>query len=100
MLKLSISQPALNWLITEMDLTANDTIRFYVRYGGIGNTSGFSLGLTLNDKPSEPALSVTKKDILFFIEKKDAWYLDNGHLRVKYSRKRNEIEYVISNSID
>ncbi|WP_182201407.1 HesB/YadR/YfhF family protein [Paraliobacillus salinarum] len=95
-MELSITQPAVKWFIKELDLKANDYVRFFVRYGGHGGVhKGFSLGIAKNDQPNDPALLVTTNDITFFVESSDAWYFDGMDFHIKYSRKYNDIDFVI-----
>ncbi|MCZ0704374.1 uncharacterized protein YneR [Natronobacillus azotifigens] len=94
-MEISITQPAFKWLTEEMDVTNGDSIRFFVRYGGQGAQSGFSLGLSRNDVPFEPYSKTEMNGITFFVEKKDAWYFDERDLQVKYSRKKDEIEFIV-----
>lgn len=93
-MEISITQPAINQLINEMDLKNGDQIRFFVRYGGKGNIAGFSLGIN-TDKPFEPVAKTEVSGITFFVENKDAWYFEGHDLQIKYSRKREEIEFVV-----
>lgn len=95
-MEISITQPAMNWLINELDLNEGDFIRFFVRYGGHGGVqAGFSLGMTTNDRPFEPLATLEQSGITFFVEKKDDWYFENRNLQIKYSRKKDEIEFIV-----
>lgn len=93
-MNISLTQPALYWFKREMNLEKGQTVRFYVRYGGYAAKNGFSIGLTINDTPNEPAATLKVSDLTFFIEQKDAWFFDGKDLKVKYSRTKKEIEYV------
>ncbi|WP_067839507.1 HesB/YadR/YfhF family protein [Amphibacillus sediminis] len=96
-MEITLSQPAVNWLINELDLTNGDYLRFFVRYGGHGGEqAGFSLGMTQNDLPVEPLTKTIIEGITFFIEKKDGWYFNQKNLHIKYSRKKDEIEFIIA----
>ncbi|WP_100372960.1 HesB/YadR/YfhF family protein [Bacillus sp. FJAT-45037] len=92
---IQITKPALNWFKEEFNLTENDEwIRFFARYGGCGNIqSGFSLGIS-QDQPVKVGSKLEIDGITFFIEEKDLWYFKNLDLKVKYSRKLDEIEFV------
>ncbi|SEO16113.1 Uncharacterized protein YneR [Amphibacillus marinus] len=95
-MEINISQPAYKWLVDELELTDGDAIRFFVRYGGhSGAQAGFSLGISKNDTPFEPAVEVEVAGVNFFIEAKDEWYFDGKDLKVKYSRNRSEIEFAL-----
>ncbi|PXW92176.1 uncharacterized protein YneR [Streptohalobacillus salinus] len=95
-MNITVTQPALSWLIKELDLVEGRYIRFYVRYSGRHTSSGFSLGMTMNDEPFDAITEITFKGITFFIEKKDAWYFDGHDLKVKYTRKADEIVFVLT----
>ncbi|MBM7540967.1 HesB/YadR/YfhF family protein [Amphibacillus cookii] len=93
---ITISQPAIKWFINEMNLSEGDYIRFFVRYGGHGGAQvGFSLGVSNQDEPFEPVTKTTIDGITFFVEKKDEWYFDGSDLHIKYSRKKEEIEFLL-----
>ncbi|CQR46009.1 Iron-sulphur cluster biosynthesis [Paraliobacillus sp. PM-2] len=95
-MELSITQPAVKWFINEMDLKEGDFVRFFVRYGGHGGIhKGFSLGISTNDTPNDPALRTTGNGITFFVEKSDAWYFDGMNFHIKYTRKFDDIDFVI-----
>lgn len=94
-MNISLTQPALYWFKRELDLTEGQTIRFYVRQGGYQAENGFSIGLTLNDEPNDIAAETNMDGLTFFIEQKDVWFFDGRDLQVKYSRKKQEIEYIL-----
>ncbi|MFC4402651.1 HesB/YadR/YfhF family protein [Gracilibacillus xinjiangensis] len=94
-MEMSITKPAAKWFINELDLEENDAIRFFARYGGFcGVHKGFSLALEKSE-PNNPGLNVKEEGILFYVEQSDVWYFDNKNFHIKYSRKFDEIEYVI-----
>ncbi|MBM7572615.1 HesB/YadR/YfhF family protein [Aquibacillus albus] len=94
-MKISITQPAAKWYIDEMDLKEGDFVRFFVRYGGHGGVhKGFSLALS-NDQPNDPAMQTEALGITFYVENSDIWYFDGMDFHMKYSRKFDEVEYVI-----
>ncbi|MDL4841028.1 HesB/YadR/YfhF family protein [Aquibacillus rhizosphaerae] len=94
-MNMSITQPAVKWYIDEMNLKEGDYVRFFVRYGGYGGIhKGFSLALA-NDKPNDPAIQTEEQGITFYVENSDLWYFDGMDFHIKYSRKLDEIEYVI-----
>ncbi|KGA97250.1 HesB/YadR/YfhF family protein [Alkalihalobacillus alcalophilus ATCC 27647 = CGMCC 1.3604] len=89
-----VSKPAIQWFKKEFNLEGNgEYVRFFARYGGCGAVqSGFSLGVSL-DKPSTIGAKEEVDGLIFYVEDADLWYFDNHDLRVKYSRKFEEIEY-------
>lgn len=95
-MKLSITQPAVNWFIHELDLSEGDCVRFFARYGGHGGVhKGFSLGISNHDTPNDPAMKVMEQGITFFVEKSDAWYFDGMDFHIKYRRKFDDIDFII-----
>src|SRR5690554_1511508 len=94
-MNISLTQPALYWFKREMALTEGQMVRFYVRQGGFQADNGFSIGLTVNDTPNDVAAILHTDGLTFFIEQKDAWFFDGHNLKVKYSRNKQEIEYVL-----
>ncbi|WP_186578635.1 HesB/YadR/YfhF family protein [Aquibacillus kalidii] len=94
-MNMSITQPATNWFIEEMDLQEGDYVRFFARYGGNGGVhSGFSLAIS-NDEPNDPGVQIESQGITFYVENSDMWYFDKMDFHIKFSRKYNEVEYVI-----
>ncbi len=92
-LKIFISPEAVEWFKHEMEAKAQDTIRFYARYGGSSPISdGFSLGMT-KDIPFEPSVTVIIEEILFFIEERDEWYFDGHDLYVDVDQQLEELAY-------
>lgn len=94
-LNIQITKPALQWFKDEFNLKGEgEYIRFFARYGGCGSIqSGFSLGIS-QESPSIVGTQVEEDGTIFFIEEKDLWYFKNQNLKVKYSRKNEEIEFV------
>ncbi|WP_077623637.1 HesB/YadR/YfhF family protein [Sediminibacillus massiliensis] len=93
-MKFSITKPAAQWYINEMDLTNGDYVRFFARYGGHGDIHrGFSLAVSL-DEPNDPAFQAEVLGVTFFVEQSDAWYFNDYDFHIKYKRKYDEIEYV------
>ncbi|QDP41862.1 HesB/YadR/YfhF family protein [Radiobacillus deserti] len=92
-MSMSITQPAAQWFIREMDLEKGDFVRFYVRYGGHGGVySGFSLAIS-NDPPNDPAMEIEELGVTFYVETSDAWYFREHDFHIKFKRKYDEIEY-------
>lgn len=89
-MKLSITTEAANWYRNELELDANDYVRFFVRYGGIGGQlPSFSLGLTV-EEPNEYHVLTTKENIHFYIEEADVWYFDSKDIHISYDEKLDE----------
>ncbi|MDC3416948.1 HesB/YadR/YfhF family protein [Aquibacillus salsiterrae] len=96
-MKMTITQPAAKWFVDELSLNEGDYVRFLVRYGGHGGIhKGFSLAIS-NDKPNDPAIHTEALGITFYVENSDIWYFDDKDFHIKYSRKYDEIEYIVGN---
>ncbi|AMA71548.1 MULTISPECIES: HesB/YadR/YfhF family protein [Aneurinibacillus] len=92
-MKLIIDPAAMEWFRKEMDVKKGDAVRFFVRLGGCSTVqSGFSLGIA-KEQPKEIGVSTVEGGITFYIEKEDAWYLNNSDLVVTYNKERDEIEF-------
>ncbi|MFC2946905.1 HesB/YadR/YfhF family protein [Virgibacillus sediminis] len=93
-MELKVSKEAAEWYKRELDVE-DDTasLRFYVRYGGMGgNIPGFSLGVK-ESNPEDPHTSQEVERINFFIENADVWYFDGKDLEITYSRKSDEPQF-------
>ncbi|WP_017727504.1 HesB/YadR/YfhF family protein [Halalkalibacterium ligniniphilum] len=89
-----ITKPAVQWFKDEFEIEGEQYIRFFARYGGCGSIqSGFSLGISL-DIPKEIGAKEEIDNITFYVEKEDLWYFKGYDIKVKYSRKHGEIEFV------
>lgn len=93
MMKIVLSEEALNWFKEEMDVESGDCVNFYARYGGSSPLhDGFSLGVKM-DKPEEIAVQTEHDGILFYIESRDAWFFDGHDLHVQVDLQLNEPTY-------
>lgn len=92
-MQIIISEEAVHWYKTELDIVGPTYIRFYVRYGGIGgNVPGFSLGITI-ESPSDMHTSIKVDNITFFIEKSDRWYFEDKDLFISFDEQLNEPQF-------
>ncbi|WP_059105682.1 iron-sulfur cluster biosynthesis family protein [Shouchella shacheensis] len=74
-MNLEITPKAASFYKQEMDLQKGDTLRLYVRVGGVGS-GGFSVGIMRDDDPSASAYVLERESITFFVTEDDFWYLD------------------------
>lgn len=94
-MKINVTEEAANWYKEELNLTEKSSLRFFVRYGGVGGRiAGFSLGVK-EESPINAHASTTINDIQFFVEDSDAWYFEDSNLSVSFDTKNSEpkIEY-------
>ncbi|MCM3713469.1 iron-sulfur cluster biosynthesis family protein [Halalkalibacter oceani] len=73
-MKLTITDSAAALYIREIPLHPGDTLRLYVRVGGVGS-GGFSVGV-MKERPQPTSYLVEKEDVTFFVNEDDFWYLD------------------------
>ncbi|GAE30911.1 HesB/YadR/YfhF family protein [Alkalihalobacillus hemicellulosilyticus] len=95
-MNIEVTKPAIQWFKDEFDINSEEHsfIRIFARYGGCGSLqSGFSLGIS-KESPEKVGEKTEVEGITFYIEEEDLWYFDGHHLKVKYSRKNEEIEFV------
>lgn len=94
MMKIQLTEEAVNWFKDEFDMEAQDEVRIFVRYGGEGGfQQGFSLGIT-KELADHPAIQEVIDDVTFYIEEKDLWYFDNQDVTISYNKVKDEIEYI------
>jgi uncharacterized protein YneR len=92
-MKIVITDDALQWFKVEMEATANDTIRFYARYGGSSPFhEGYSLGMN-RETPHEVGIETVRDDIHFYIEQADIWFFNEHDLIVSADETLDELQY-------
>ncbi|HLR72511.1 MAG TPA: hypothetical protein VK085_13905 [Pseudogracilibacillus sp.] len=90
---IKVSDEAAEWFKNEYEIEDEISLRFFVRYGGVGgNVPGFSLGVNF-DPPTTIHTSVTVNDVLFYIEESDAWYFDGKDLIVSLNHDLDEPQF-------
>lgn len=95
-MKITVTEKAMQWFLTEMEASSGESIQFYARYGGSSKLhEGFTLGLT-KAQPDEVGAELKQQGIHFFIEERDLWYFDGHDLVVDLNEQRNEIEFEYS----
>lgn len=93
MMQIKMSDKVFQWYKEELELTKGDSIRFYIRYGGLNSfVKGFSLGLD-KDTPEQSNTLLEKDGITFFIEDNDTWYFDNKDLEIELDAQFGEPEF-------
>ncbi|GAF66629.1 hypothetical protein BTS2_3531 [Bacillus sp. TS-2] len=91
-----LSNSAANLYIKEMTLNKGESLRFFVRIGGVGS-GGFSVGV-MKEEPSDGALKIEHDKRIFFVEEDDFWYFnemsidydeDLGFLKMEHLKFEN-----------
>lgn len=90
---IKISNDAVEWFRKEYEIDEKASLRFFVRYGGMGgNVPGFSLGVT-REEPDVIHTSTTAGNILFFVEESDVWYFEGKNLIITLDEKMGEPQF-------
>src|SRR5690625_645331 len=90
---IKISNEAAEWFKEEYEINEKVSLRFFVRYGGMGgNVPGFSLGVNI-EEPDVIHTSTTLENILFFVEESDAWYFEEKDLIITLDEKMGEPQF-------
>ena len=95
-MKMTVTQPALEWFQSEWGFKSGDFIRVFVRYGGNSTIhEGFSLGIGKGE-PKEAGISTTLQGITFYMEQDDLWYLNEKDITIDYLEKTDEVLFAFS----
>lgn len=89
-MKLKVSEEAAQWYIDELGLNPNQSIKFYGKV--YGPHDGFSVGLDVAE-PSNTLITITVKNINFYIDANDAWFFDNYDLDIDFDEDLKEPRY-------
>lgn len=85
----TISDAVVELYKREMELTSGETVRLYVRVGGVGS-GGFSVGI-MKDTPTNKVYQITKQGIGFFVTEDDFWYVDG--MTIDYNVDLDRVEF-------
>lgn len=92
-MKIILTDAALNWFHTEMEVQQGDYVRFYARYGGSSPFhEGFSLGMN-RELPHEIGVETIVDGVHFYIERNDEWFFNEHDLHVGVNEKLDELAY-------
>lgn len=92
-MEIIISEEAAKWYKEELDLEDQASIRFFVRYGGVGGRiPGFSLGISVGP-PRQIHTATTVNNLQFYIEEEDAWYFENQNLLITLDEQFEEPQF-------
>ncbi|AOM83390.1 HesB/YadR/YfhF family protein [Salisediminibacterium beveridgei] len=93
-MNMTITKEAASWFKEELDIHEGDEVQLFVRYGGDANFQrGFSLGVAVKPR-EEPGIEKKVDGIVFYIEKKDLWYLDGEDFEIMYDSEKEEIAFL------
>lgn len=92
-MNLTVTSAAVDWFRQEWGCEQGDSIRFFVRYGGVSTVQdSFSMGIA-KEQPNEIGISTEVDGIAFFMEKDELWYLNGHGLTVDYLQATDEVEF-------
>ncbi|WP_070120911.1 HesB/YadR/YfhF family protein [Bacillus marinisedimentorum] len=94
MKKLTVTEEAADWFISELGLEQGDYVRFVVKiYGGIPTVHpGYYLGLATG-KEGTVTIKDEVKGITFYFSEQDAWLLEEHDLHIKNTEQGLEYEF-------
>ncbi|SDN32517.1 HesB/YadR/YfhF family protein [Alkalicoccus daliensis] len=95
-MNLSISDKAVSFYQSEMNLYENDPLWLFVRVGGIGS-GGFSVGVA-GETPDTEAVLIKKEGLHIYVTEEDVWYFEG--LTIDYDTDIEEITFSHSSGHD
>ncbi|MGN7471030.1 HesB/YadR/YfhF family protein [Brevibacillus sp. SAFN-007a] len=92
-MKLTVTAPAVAWFKGEWGCKEGDSVRFFVRYGGVSTVQdSFSMGIA-KEQPNEVGLSAVVDGITFYMEQDELWYMNGHGLIVDYRSATDEVDF-------
>lgn len=92
-MNIQLTEDAIRWFETEMDVEPGETVQFYARYGGSSPLhEGFSLGIQKSE-PDEIVAKTVINDVTYYIDEHDAWFFQDHHLLVSLNDDLNELHF-------
>ncbi|WP_433753874.1 HesB/YadR/YfhF family protein [Paenibacillus amylolyticus] len=81
MISFVVSVQAIDSFKNEWELEEGQYVRFYAKYVG-GGSDAFTIGINASATPVDPALVQSIGGFHFFVEKTDAWILEDELLQI------------------
>ncbi|GEB33836.1 HesB/YadR/YfhF family protein [Brevibacillus parabrevis] len=92
-MKMTVTEAAVAWFKEEWGCQEGDSIRFFVRYGGVSTVQdSFSMGIA-KELPNEIGLSTVIDGITFYMEQDELWYMNGKGLIVDYRLATDEVDF-------
>ncbi|MGM0712849.1 HesB/YadR/YfhF family protein [Brevibacillus parabrevis] len=92
-MKMTVTEAAVAWFKEEWGCQEGDSIRFFVRYGGVSTVQdSFSMGIA-KELPNEIGLSTEIDGITFYMEQDELWYMNGKGLIVDYRPATDEVDF-------
>ncbi|GEO73417.1 hypothetical protein FD30_GL000568 [Levilactobacillus namurensis DSM 19117] len=93
-MKITVTDRASQWFREDMGMTGRG-IRFFGKvYGKTPVHQGFSLGMTPDDHPRDPVVTMTKDDVTYYITEGDEWFFVGYDLTIEYDPKTDGPTYI------
>lgn len=89
-MQLTLSDSVVSLYKKEMELRDGESVRLYVRVGGIGS-GGFSVGV-MRDLPTPQSFIIEKQGISFFVTPDDFWYVDG--MTIDFQTDLDRVEFI------
>lgn len=95
-MNMTVTSAAITWFRQEWGCQVGDTIRFFVRYGGVSTIQdSFSMGIS-KEQPNEAGMSTVVDGITFYMEQGELWYMNGRDLIVDYLPETDEVDFKLS----
>lgn len=95
-MNLTVTSAAVDWFRQEWGCVPGDSIRFFVRYGGVSTVQdSFSMGIA-KEQPNEIGISTVVDGITFYMEKDELWYMNGQGLTVDYLPATDEVDFKLT----
>lgn len=92
-MNIQLTDDAIEWFETEMDVEAGEAVQFYARYGGASPLhEGFSLGIQKSE-PEKIAAQTVINDVTYYIDEHDEWFFQDHNLLVSLNPDLNELHF-------
>ncbi|MEK3793340.1 hypothetical protein MKX42_16540 [Paenibacillus sp. FSL R7-0204] len=81
MISFEVSKQAIDSFKDEWGLAEAQHVRIYAKYAG-GGSDAFTIGINASATPIDPAVVQSIGGFHFFVEKSDAWILQDEHFKI------------------
>ncbi|WP_099223309.1 HesB/YadR/YfhF family protein [Listeria costaricensis] len=99
-MKIDVTENAQKWFKDEFDVSGDNGIRLFAKYGGSNSSlhPGFSIGLAA-EVPTEIAVSDEEENLLIFVEEHDYWYFKEHDWQIDYDPETEEVKFSYSEAV-
>ncbi|WP_239256949.1 HesB/YadR/YfhF family protein [Listeria ilorinensis] len=99
-MKINVTENAQKWFKDEFDVSGDNGIRLFAKYGGSNSSlhPGFSIGLAA-EAPTEIAVSDKEENLLIFVEEHDYWYFKEHDWKIDYDPDTEEVKFSYSEPV-